>query len=118
MTVFIHLLDDASPVLIDGTLSNVVSGDEEGSMTSPGLELLHNTLSVDVWAVVIGYRNRAGVVADVDTCATVGDASKLRARNVARAFTIRGLVGVTSWSEVEQAVRRLAVFLGSSTVSS
>jgi hypothetical protein len=117
MAIVIHLLDDACPVFVNGTFSDVVSSDEEGSVGSTCLKLGHNVLGVDVWAIVVGDRNGSWVVADVNTSTTVGNGSLSRAVVIAGGCSSRSLVGIARRSKVEQAVRCLTVFLGSTAVS-
>ena len=92
VAVIIHLLDNTSPVLIDGALSKVVTGDEESGMGSSRLKQLHHTLSVNVRAIIVSDSDRTGIVADVDALTTVGNASKLGTKIIASACTSRGLV--------------------------
>jgi hypothetical protein len=94
VTVVVHLLDNTCPVLVNGTLSNVVTSDEESGMSSSCLELAHNAFGVDVWTIVVRDSNGPWVVADVDTKTTVRDASKLGSVVVAGACSSRSLVGV------------------------
>ena len=117
MAVVVHLLDNASPVLIDSTLSNVVSSDEESGMGSPRLEQLHHSLGVDVWAIIESNGNSAGVVADVDTLTTIGNASELRASIVTGACSSRGFVGIAARTKIEQAVWCLAMLFSGTAIS-
>ena len=75
MAVVVHLLDDASPVLINGTLSDVVTGDEECGMGTTCFKLSHNVLGVDVWTIVVCNGDGSRVVADVDTTTAVRNGS-------------------------------------------
>lgn len=75
MAVVVHLLDDTSPVLINGTLSDVVTGDEECGMGTTCFKLSHNVLGVDVWTIVVCNGDGSRVVADVDTTTAVRNGS-------------------------------------------
>jgi hypothetical protein len=94
MAVVVHLLDDTRPVLINGTLTDVVTSDEESGMGSTCFELGHNVLCVDVWTIVVGDRNRSRVVADVYASTAVRDGSLLGTDIIAGACSGRSLVGV------------------------
>jgi hypothetical protein len=96
VTIVVHPLDDASPVLVDSSLSNVVTSKEEGGVPAPGLELLHDALCVDVRTIVVSDSDRAGVAACIDTSTTVGDASKLGTGVVTSACSTRSLVLINS----------------------
>jgi hypothetical protein len=96
VAVIVHPLDNASPVLINGTLAEVVSGDEESGVCSPCFELFHYSFGVDVWAIVVCDGDHAGVVADIYTRAAIGNASKLGTSITTCACSGRGLVRTES----------------------
>lgn len=113
-----HTPDDSLPLLVDSTLADVVTGDEEGGLEASSGELVKNLVSVDVWAVVVGDGNGSSLATGVDTGTAVSDVALLRASIIASAGSSRGLVGVAARTKVEQAVRSIAVIPGVSTVSS
>jgi hypothetical protein len=96
VAVVVHLLDDACPVLVNCTLADVVTRNEESGVASSCLELAHNIFSVDVWAIVVGDCHGPGVVANVDATSAVGNTSKLGAGIIAGACSSRSLIGVCS----------------------
>jgi hypothetical protein len=96
VAVVVHLPDDACPVLVNCTLADVVTSDEESGVASSCLELAHNIFGVDVWAIVVGDCYGSGVVANVDASSAVGNTSKLGAVIVAGACSSRCLIGVCS----------------------
>jgi hypothetical protein len=117
MAVGIHLGDDIPPVLVNGTLADVVTGDEESCMGVASFELGHDLLSVYVWTVIVGDGNGLWLQALADTQATVLDASKLTTGVVASGGSIRGLVGIATWAVLELAVRSGTVFGADTAVS-
>ena len=117
VTLGFHALDDSGPLLIDSTLANVVTGDEEGSLESGSIELVKNLVSVDVWAIIVGDSNGAFLLARIDTGTTIRNTSLHRTSVVASRCSSRGLVGITARTVVEQAVGGRAVVGCGSTVS-
>lgn len=112
-----HTLDDTAPLLINRTFADVDTGNEEGGLEASRSELVQNLVSVDVWAVIVSDGNGSWLAASVNTTTTVRNATLLRASIVASAGSSRGLVGITTGTEVEKTVRGVAVLLGVSTVS-
>jgi hypothetical protein len=117
MAVGIHLGDDIPPVLINGTLADVVTGNEEGCMSLASFELSHDLLSEDIWTIIVGDGNGLWLQALPDTQATVLDASKLTTGIVTSGGSVRSLVSITAWTILELAVRGGAV-LGANTAVS
>jgi hypothetical protein len=96
VAVVVHPLDNASPVLINGTLAEVVSSDKESGVCSPRFELFHYSFGVDVWAIVVCNGDHTGVVADIYTRTAIGNASKLGTSVATSACSGRGLVRTKS----------------------
>lgn len=71
MAPSVHVLDNTTPVLVDGALANVVAGDEKGCLASVLLEHIHDLRGVDVWAIVIGNSDSLWLQAGTDADATV-----------------------------------------------
>lgn len=101
MTFVIHALDHGAPLLINSTLANVDTRDEECGLEAGGSELVENLVSVDVWAVVVGDGNGSGLQAAIDTGTAVLNAALLGTSIVASAGSSRSLVGITARTEVE-----------------
>lgn len=59
VTIVVHVLNDVAPVLINGTLADIVTSNEESSPTASGLEFRHDLLSIDVRTIIISNSNRA-----------------------------------------------------------
>lgn len=112
-----HALDGTAPLLINGTLSDVDTSDEEGSLEARRSEFVQDLISVDVWAVIIGNGNGSRGAASIDTLTTIGNVAFLGASIITSAGSSGSLVSVTTWAEVEEAVRGVAVLLGISTVA-
>lgn len=117
VTLGYHALNNGAPVLVNSTLANVDTSDKEGGLETGGGKLVKNPVGVDVWAVIVGNSYSSGLAALVDTSTTVLNVSLLRTSIVASAGSNRSLVGITTRTEVEQAVRRIAVLRCVSTVS-
>ena len=117
VTLGFHALDDSGPLLIDSTLADVVTGDEEGSLESGSIELVKNLVSVDVWAIIVGDSNGAFLLARIDTGTTIRNTSLHGTSVVASGSSSRGLVGITARTVVEQAVGGGAVVGCGSAVS-
>ena len=117
VTIGYHTLDDSLPLLIDSTLADVVTGDEEGGLEASSGELVENLISVDVRAIIVSDGNSSGLAAGVNTSTAVLNVALLGTSIVASAGSSRSLVGVATRTEVEQAIRSVAVFLSVSTVS-
>ena len=112
-----HSFDDSRPLLVNGALAKVVTGDEEGSLEAGGLELVEDFVSVDVWAIVVSDGHGSRLQAFVDALSAVGNISLLGARVVASASSRRCLVGIASRTEGKLTIRSGAVVLGGTAVS-
>jgi hypothetical protein len=77
MAFGIHLGDDTRPVLVDRTLAQVVSSDEESCLRVPLLELRQDVLGVDVRTVIVGDSNSLWANAFADSHTAIFDASEL-----------------------------------------
>ena len=112
-----HTPDNRSPCLINGTLANVDTSDEEGGLEASRIEFVQNLVSVDVWAIIIGDGDSSWLATSVDTSTAVRDATLLSTDVVASSGSSGGLVGITARAEVEKTVRSVAVLRSVSTVS-
>jgi hypothetical protein len=114
-----HALDDIGPLRggVDGTLADVDTGHEKGSLEAILGELVKHAVGVDVRAVIISNGDSTRRLAGVDTTATILDIAFLRTRVVTSASTGWCLVGVAAWAEIDETVRGIAVVLGSTAVS-
>ena len=101
VTFGLHALDDSGPLLIDSTLADVVTGNEEGGLESGSVELVKNLVSVDVWAIIVGDGNGACLLASIDTATTIRNTSLHGTSVVASRSSNRGLVGITARTVVE-----------------
>lgn len=111
VTVVVHLLDNAAPVLINGTLADIVTGDEESGASAPGLKLCHDLLSIDVWTIVESEGNSALLQARSDTHTSVLDITELWTSIVTGACTSGSLIGIATRTVIDLAVRSLTVIL-------
>jgi hypothetical protein len=112
-----HTLDDSTPLLVNSTLADVDTSDKESGLETSGVEFVQDLVSVDVWAVVVGDSNGSWLKAAVDAGTAVLNTAQLRASIIASAGTSRSLVGITTRSIIEEAIRSVAVLGSVSTVS-
>jgi hypothetical protein len=115
-----HSLDDSRPRcsgIINGTLVDVDTSDEKGSLCAVGLKLIQDASCVDIWAIIIGNGNSSRDFTGVDTCSTVQDIADLGTSDAGSAGSSWGLVGITCRSIFEQAVGSHAILISLSAPS-
>jgi hypothetical protein len=117
VAIRVHVGNNASPVLVDRALAEIVASDEESGLRIVGLELVQHLLSVDVGTVIVGNGNSLRLQASADTDTSILDASELATIVVGSRSSVRGLVRVTSWTKVDLAVRCCAEIFSSAAVS-
>jgi len=109
--------DDVRPGsarVVDLTLADVGTGDEEGCLGVVLGEQVQEVVCVQVRPVVIRDGDVTRVLAAIDTRAAVGDRADARTRDVPRIRAIGDLVGIAARTVVDLAVRGIAV-LGPNT---
>jgi hypothetical protein len=82
-----------------------------------GLELSHDLLSVDVWAVIVGDGNSVRLQTLPDSKTSIRNASKLGTSIIAGANSGRCLVRIAAWAEVKLTVRCRTIVFGVTAVS-
>jgi len=113
----VHSPDDVRPGsarVVDLTLADVGTGDEEGCLGVVLGEQVQEVVCVQVRPVVIRDGDVTRVLAAIDTRAAVGDRADARTRDVPRIRAIGDLVGIAARTVVDLAVRGIAV-LGPNT---
>jgi len=110
----IHALNDSGPSsgsIVNCTLSKVVTGNEEGCLCVICRKQIDQIVGIDVWSVVEGDGNGTRYFARIDTFASIIDVTKLRTRNSGSVGSSRHLVGIASWSILEETVGSCAIFI-------
>ena len=108
----VHALDDTDELRsgVNLTLVDVVTGNEEGSLSVVCLEDIKNVSSVFLlWAIVVGQGNCAGSNAVVDTSATVRNRADLGTGNRRGVGTGGGSILRAARTVLVVATRRVAV---------
>lgn len=121
MSLSKHAPDDSRPwlgLVVNTTLRKVDTGHEEGSLEAIGLEHVQQVRSVRVGAVIVSNGDLSGILAGIDTLATIQDISNLGTRSIARATAWRDYVGIRSRSILEQGIRSLTVVTALTTPAS
>jgi hypothetical protein len=115
-----HTLNDSRPgsgCIINGSFTEIVASDEESSLHIVAGKLIKYAVGKYIRAVVISDGNRTRFLTRVNTLTTILYVAKLQTRNIAGAVTVGDLVCITTRTEVDQAIRRSAIFLGISAPS-
>jgi hypothetical protein len=117
MALGVHVLDNTPPVLINGAFAKVVASNEEGCVGVARLELCHNLLSVDIWAIIVGDGDGLRLQALPNTNATILNCAQLSTSIIASGGSIRGLVSIATWTKVDLAIGCSTVLLGVTAVT-
>lgn len=107
MSLVNHAGDDCRPgsgSIVNGSLSKVVSSDEESSLHIKLLELVKHVVGVDIRSIIISNGNRSGYLARIDSLATVGNGAELGTREVASVVSIGNSICIAAVAKIKQTI--------------